>query len=106
MILKQNAQQVYDNSEDAGEKDHMRLNHDPLPSTHLQQKVDYFFRNHNIKQNLNTSMIEMKNAINAIHGVQDKGWYQLNKFVTSKNIDEEKRNRIYMQLWKRGGADA
>ena len=105
MILKQNAKQVYDTSEDAGEKDHMRLNHDPLPNNHLQQKVDYFFHNYNAEQNLNTSMIEMKNAASA-NGVPSGGWHQLNKFVTSKNIDEEKRNRIYMQLWKRGGADA
>lgn len=30
-----------------GEKDQMRLNHDPLPNEAIQKKIDYFFLNHN-----------------------------------------------------------
>lgn len=47
---------MYSKSKYIGEKDQMRLDHDPLPSQNLQKKIDYFFLNHNYEQKVNTSM--------------------------------------------------
>ena len=82
---------MYSKSKYIGEKDQMRLDHDPLPNESIQKKIDYFFLNHNYEQKVNTSMQEIRDQIIALDkgsNFKGNGWGVVKKFVTSKTSDE------------------
>ena len=83
-ILRESAEQIYDKSPLSGERDQMRLNHDPMPNDDIQRKVDYFYLNHNYEQKVGTSMQETYDAI-FLGDVQNRtGWEHMHEFITSK----------------------
>ena len=81
----------------------MRLNHDPMPSEHLQKKIDYYTINHNYEQKTGKSMQETHDAIFLGDPEKRTGWEHLHEFITSRTQTQDKRQKVYNLLWKKRG---